>query len=201
MVSDMGSINMRALEIYDQLEKEHQELTSKSNKLKQEKQDVLNMMAEIETNKKGLFIKVFNELNNDFGRIFSELSTKGQAHLELENLENPFEGGVEIKVRLTGSRFLDLKSLSGGEKTLTALALIFAIQEREPASFYLLDEVDASLDKHNSDKLAKLIKKYSEKAQYIVISHNDNTISEADQIYGVSTVSYTHLTLPTTPYV
>ena len=81
---------------------------------------------------------------------------------------------------------MDIRSLSGGEKTLTALAFIFAIQENEPASFYILDEVDAALDKHNSEKLAKLIAKYAEKAQYIIISHNDGVISEANNLYGIS---------------
>jgi len=81
---------------------------------------------------------------------------------------------------------MDIRSLSGGEKTLTALALIFAIQEYEPACFYILDEVDAALDKHNSEKLAKLIQNYCHKAQYIVISHNDSLISEANTLLGVS---------------
>ena len=79
-----------------------------------------------------------------------------------------------------------MRSLSGGEKTLAALAFIFAIQEYSPSPFYLLDEVDAALDKRNSELLSKLIHKYSEKAQYIVISHNDNIITEAENIYGVS---------------
>ena len=81
---------------------------------------------------------------------------------------------------------MDLKGLSGGEKTLTALAFIFAVQEHQPATFYILDEIDAALDKHNSDRLAKLIGMYSDRAQYIVISHNDAVISEASQLYGVS---------------
>ena len=104
----------------------------------------------------------------------------------LEDKENLFDGGGLIKVRLTGNKFMDIRSLSGGEKTMTALAFIFAIQEHEPASFYIMDEVDASLDKHNSEKLAKLIRKYTQKAQYIVISHNDAVISESDNLYGVS---------------
>ena len=104
----------------------------------------------------------------------------------LENPENPFEGGVTIKVRLTGKKFLDIRGLSGGEKTMTALAFIFSIQEYEPHSFYILDEVDAALDKHNSEKLAELIRKYVKNAQYIVISHNDSLISEADNLYGIS---------------
>ena len=84
------------------------------------------------------------------------------------------------------NKYLDIRSLSGGEKTLAALALIFAIQEYQPASFYLLDEVDAALDKTNSDLLSKLIGKYSASAQYILISHNDEVITEAEQVYGVS---------------
>ena len=104
----------------------------------------------------------------------------------LENEEKPFEGGLRVNVRLTGNKFLDIRSLSGGEKTMTALAFIFSIQEYEPASFYVLDEVDAALDKKNSEKLAKLIQSYSGKAQYVVISHNDSVISEANTLYGVS---------------
>ncbi|QQG38607.1 MAG: chromosome segregation protein SMC [Candidatus Woesearchaeota archaeon] len=186
MMQNMGNINMRALEIYERVEKEYSELTEKHSKLKIEKEDVLNMIQEVEGKKKDLFMKTFSELNTNFQNIFTQLSNKGQAYLEIENEENLFESGVEIKVKLGSNKYMDIKSLSGGEKTLTALAFIFAIQEYYPASFYLLDEVDAALDKHNSEKLSKLIKKYAEKAQYIVISHNDNVITEADQIYGVS---------------
>jgi chromosome segregation protein len=125
-------------------------------------------------------------VNDQFKKFFLSLSTKGDAYLELENPELPFEGGLGIKVRLTGNKFLDIRSLSGGEKTMTALAFLFAIQEHEPAAFYILDEVDAALDKANSDKLAKLIRDYCTKAQYIVISHNDNVIAEGDTLYGVS---------------
>ena len=97
-----------------------------------------------------------------------------------------FDAGIDIRVRISGSKYMDLKSLSGGEKSLTALAFIFAIQEFEPSSFYLMDEVDAALDKRNSELLSKLIAKYAHGAQYFVISHNDAVISEADAIFGVS---------------
>jgi len=186
LLNKMGNVNLRALEVYDEIAKEHKELLEKVNKLKEEKQDVLNMMEEIESNKKETFMKTYNIINKNFKQIFSSLSDKGQAHFELENPENPFEAGLDIKVKIAGNKFLDIKSLSGGEKTMTALAFIFAIQEYQPSSFYFLDEVDAALDKRNSETLSKLVAKYSEKAQYIVISHNDTIISEADQIYGVS---------------
>ncbi|HDM43604.1 MAG TPA: hypothetical protein ENG02_00215 [Candidatus Woesearchaeota archaeon] len=185
-LSSIGTINMRALEIYEQVEQEFNRLIEKKTKLLQEREEVLKIMQEIESKKKNKFMKTFATLNKQFKRIFSELTTKGEASLILENPQNPFEAGVDIKVRITGSRFLDIRALSGGEKTLTALAFIFAIQEYEPHSFYLFDEVDAALDKRNSELLAKLIRKYSKNAQYIVITHNDAVISEADNIFGVS---------------
>ncbi len=186
MVIEMGNVNLKALEVYDDVEKQYNELLDKKDKLGMEKDDVMKMINEIEGRKKDLFMNSFTTLNQNFSKIFSELSTKGEAHLMIENEENPFEAGVRIRVRITGEKFLDIRSLSGGEKTMTALALIFAIQEYEPASFYVFDEVDAALDKRNSEKLSKLIKKYSAKAQYIIISHNDALMGEGENLYGVS---------------
>ncbi len=143
-------------------------------------------MQEIEGKKKDLFMKTLDVVDENFKKFFSALSSKGDANLILEDPENPFEAGLRINVKITGSKFLDIRGLSGGEKTLTALAFIFAIQEHEPAYFYILDEVDAALDKHNSEKLAKLIRQYADKAQYLIISHNDGVIAEADNLYGVS---------------
>jgi chromosome segregation protein len=186
MRENIGSVNMRALEIYDTVEREFQNLQQKKDILVKEKEDVVGLMNEIEGKKKELFLQTLAVVKQNFQGIFNALSTKGEADLELETPENPFEGGLNVKVKLVGNKFLDIRSLSGGEKTMTALAFIFAIQEHAPASFYILDEVDAALDKHNSEKLAKLIRKYCERAQYIVISHNDNVIGEASTLYGVS---------------
>ena len=187
MREEIGSVNMRALEVYDEAERQYNGFLEKKDKLGREKDDVLAMMKEIEGKKKELFIKTFDVVNNNFKNFFGMLTTKGaEANLVLENEENPFSAGIRINVKITGSKFLDIRGLSGGEKTLTALAFIFAIQEHEPASFYVLDEVDAALDKHNSELLAKLIRKYAEKVQYVMISHNDNVVSSADILYGVS---------------
>ncbi|MBT3690633.1 chromosome segregation protein SMC [Candidatus Woesearchaeota archaeon] len=186
MINNIGNINMRALEIYDELSNQYDALLGKTNKLKVEKDDVLVLIGEIEEKKADVFMKTFNHLHSKFREIFNNISTKGQASLVLENEENPLDGGVDINVKISGSKKLDIRSLSGGEKTMAALAFIFAIQEYNPASFYLLDEVDAALDKHNSEKLSKLINTYSGTAQYIVISHNDSIITEANQIYGIS---------------
>ena len=186
MLSKIGNVNMRALEVYEEINQEYIKLIEKRDKLSTERQDVLNMITEIEKNKKDIFMKTFKELDKNFSRIFLSLSRKGEANLELENKDDPLSAGVDIKVRITGNKFLDIKSLSGGEKTMAALAFIFAIQEYQPMAFYLLDEVDAALDKKNSELLSELVSKYSQTAQYIMVSHNDNVITEADYVYGVS---------------
>lgn len=185
-LQSLGSINMRAFEVYETIEKEHGILVEKANKLKIEKEDVFKMMAEIEHSKKEIFMRTYNAVSSRFKSIFLSLSTKGEAQIVLENPESPFEGGMDIEIKIIGNKYLDIKSLSGGEKTMAALAFIFAIQEYSPSPFYLLDEVDAALDRTNSALLAKLIKKYCDKAQYIVISHNDTIINDADLVYGVS---------------
>ena len=186
-VAQMGNVNLKALEVYEDVEKQYSSLLGKKETLAKEKEDVISMMNEVESKKKDLFMNTFNTLNTNFKETFTELSSKGsEAYLMLENEESPFDAGVRVRVRIAGDKFMDIRSLSGGEKSMTALAFIFSIQEYEPASFYIFDEVDAALDKKNSDRLAQLLKKYSEKAQYIVISHNDNVVTQANTLYGVS---------------
>ncbi len=186
MVENIGTVNMKALEIYEKVEVEFEVLKEKKNSLTSEKDTIFVMINKIDTKKKELFMETFDVLNKNFKIIFSRLSSKGDAFLELEDKNYPFNAGINIKVRIKGKKFLDIFSLSGGEKTLTALAFLFAVQEYDPAPFYVLDEVDAALDKRNSERLAKLIKAYSNKAQYIIVTHNDSIISECSTIYGVS---------------
>jgi chromosome segregation protein len=186
LLKGLGNVNLRALEIYEKVSEEYVKLTEKFDKLKLEKEDVLILISEVENKKEESFMKTFNLLERNFKEIFSSLSTKGEAELIIENPESIFEGGIDIRVKIVGNKYLDIKGLSGGEKTLCALSFIFAIQEFEPSWFYLMDEVDAALDKKNSELLSKLIAKYSGGSQYIVISHNDSIISEANSIYGVS---------------
>jgi chromosome segregation protein len=186
MLSDIGAVNMKALEIYETVEREYSELVKKKDKLSLEREDVLALIGEIDGKKKEIFMRTFTVLNENFKRIFLSLSAKGDAYTEVDDEKDIFNNGVSIKVKLSGNKFMDIRSLSGGEKTMTALAFLFAVQEHQPASFYILDEVDAALDKHNSEKLAKLVRAYCKRAQYVVISHNDSVISEADTLFGVS---------------
>jgi chromosome segregation protein len=186
LLMDIGAVNMRALEIYEKIETEYKTFITKKERIMSERESVLVMINEIDSKKREIFMKTYEIIDHNFKVIFSALSSKGEASLELEDPNDPFNGGLILKVRITGTKFLDIKSLSGGEKTMAAIAFIFAVQEYDPAPFYILDEVDAALDKKNSEQLAQLIKNYSQKAQYIIISHNDGVISEADTLYGVS---------------
>ena len=115
MMGDIGAVNMKALEIYDKAEAEYNTLQNKRGKLTSEREDVLVMINEIEVKKKELFLRTYNVLNDNFKRIFGSLTTKGDASFELENETEPFMGGMTLKVRLVGTKFLDIRSLSGGD--------------------------------------------------------------------------------------
>jgi len=188
IISGIGSVNLRALEVYDSVKKEYDSIKEKTETITKEKESILRIIHEIDIKKKKAFLKTLSNLNEIFSRNFSQLSTKGQVFLELENKKNPFESGfgVQIVVKTGHGKYFDVTSLSGGEQTLVALSLIFAIQEFRPYCFYVLDEIDAALDKRNSERLAGLLRKYMKKGQYIIVTHNDEIITNASNLYGVS---------------
>ena len=181
-----GNVNLRSLEVYDEIKAEYELVKGKVDMITSEKESVMRIIHEIDIKKKKTFLKTLSELNEIFSRNFSQLSLKGEVTLELENKKDPFEGGVNIIVKMGHGKYFDVTSLSGGEQTLVALSLIFGIQELKPYYFYILDEIDAALDKRNSERLAGLLKKYMQKGQYLVITHNDEVISNATNLYGVS---------------
>lgn len=185
-LSKIGTVNLRSLEVYDSIKKEYDTVKEKTEIISKEKEGILKIIHEIDVKKKKTFIQTLKKLNELFSRNFSQLSTKGHVFLELENRKDPFNGGVNVIVKTGHGKYFDVKSLSGGEQTIVALSLIFAIQEYSPYCFYLLDEVDATLDKRNSERLAGLLNKYMQRGQYIVITHNDEVISKATNLYGVS---------------
>ncbi|MFA5992932.1 MAG: chromosome segregation SMC family protein [Candidatus Pacearchaeota archaeon] len=186
MLMEIGNVNLRALEVYDSIKEEYDKISQKVEQLEKERDEILKVIHEIDIKKKKTFMKTFTAINDLFTRNFSHLSVKGKAFLEIENQEDIFEGGVNITIKIAQGKYFDVTSLSGGEQTLVALSLIFAIQEFKPYCFYILDEIDAALDKRNSELLSNLLKQYMKAGQYIVISHNDSIISSANVIYGVS---------------
>lgn len=188
ILSKIGSVNLRALEVYDSIKKEYDSIKEKMDIITKEKEGILKIIQEIDVKKKKVFIKTLNSLNEIFSRNFSELSSKGKVFLEPENKKDPFEpgSGVEIIVKTGHGKYFDVKSLSGGEQTIVALSLIFAIQELNPYYFYILDEVDAALDKRNSERLSRLLQKHIKKGQYVIITHNDEIIANSTNLYGVT---------------
>jgi len=185
-LNTIGPVNLRALEVYNNIKKEYDAIAEKVENLNKEKEEILKIIEEIDNKKRKTFNRTLKEINSLFSQNFSQLSTKGQAFLEPENNQDVFSGGLDIIIRVGKGKYFDVTSLSGGEQTLIALSLIFAIQEYSPYSFYIFDEIDAALDKRNSERLSILLRKHMKSGQYLMITHNDALISEASTIYGVS---------------
>jgi len=187
ILDKIGSINMRALEVYEQVKKEYDEVNSRCEKLVKEKEEIMKIIEEIDKKKRKAFIKTLEAINNLFTRNCLELNPKWQeVFLEIENKEDVFGSGINVIVKLGKGKYFDISSLSGGEQTLVALSLIFAIQEYKPYPFYILDEIDAALDKRNSERLSMLLKKHIKSGQYIIITHNDAVMLETNILYGVT---------------
>jgi len=185
-LATIGNVNLRALEVYNEVKAEYDKVFEKTTTLQKEKEEILKIIEEIDLKKKRTFMKTLKAINELFTRNVSELYTKGTAFLDLENKEDAFAGGLSIIIKIGQGKYFDVTSLSGGEQTLVALSLIFAIQEYKPYAFYIFDEIDAALDKRNSERLAGLIKRYMNVGQYIVVTHNDAIITESTTLYGVS---------------
>jgi len=187
ILSRIGNVNLRALEVYDGVKEEYDKIKEKVEQLEKEKQEILNIIGQIDRKKRKTFLQTLRQINTLFARNFSQLSEKGEVILEPQNKQDIFAAGLDITVKTGIGKYFDVTSLSEGEQCLVALSLIFAIQEYKPYCFYIFDEIDAALDKRNSEKLAYLLKKYMKEGQYIIITHNDALISESSNVlYGVS---------------
>ncbi|VVC01735.1 Chromosome partition protein Smc [uncultured archaeon] len=181
----LGAVNLRAPEIYDEKKRDMDEIKSRVSSLDTEKKAVISMMDEIEGKKRAIFISTFTAVNDNFRRLFGYIFP-GEGTLLLEQPSSPFESGLLVKVREAAGREKYLDSMSGGEKSLLALIFIFSIQMYKAAPFYILDEADAALDKENSKKLADLLRQLAGSTQFIVVTHNDTILSNADVALGVT---------------
>ena len=179
-------INFRAVRDFRNAERRYNSQKLQYDKLIGERQALLNFMEEIDRKKTEVFMKTFSEISGSFGEIFSELSPGGTARLILENQEHPLDGGLEIEAKPAGKELLRVGAMSGGEKALTALAFIFAIQHVKPTTFYVLDEIDAHLDDENLRRVAEMLHKSSNQSQILVVTLRDTMMSVADRLFGVS---------------
>ena len=184
-MDELGAVNMRALEEYDRVLARQQELQSKIETLSTERAQILERMKGYEDLKKETFLRTYNAINENFKDVFHRLSD-GEGTLILENEENPFAGGLDIEAQPRDKKKQRLMGMSGGEKALTALSFVFAIQKHLPAPFYAFDEVDASLDGINVEKLANIVQTQAESTQFIVVSHRKPMIESANRTIGVT---------------
>ena len=184
-MDELEPVNMRALTDYDEVIARQTELREKISTLHNEKIEISTRMQGYENLKKETFLTTFKAVNSNFKDIFSELS-EGEGKLILENEENPFMGGLTFEASTRDKPKQRLAGMSGGEKTLMALAFVFSMQRYQPAPFYAMDEVDMHLDGPNVEKLAKMINKQASIAQFIVISLRKPMIDSADRMIGVT---------------
>jgi chromosome segregation protein len=178
-------VNMKALEEYNQTDERQKELNEHLLTLTNEKEEIILRINGYDELKKRTFLETFEAINLNFQEIFAELS-HGHGRLELENPERPFEGGLIIRAQPRDKKMQRIEALSGGEKSLTALSFVFAFQRYAPAPFYAFDEVDMMLDGSNAERLARMVKRQSESAQFVVVSLRRPMIENADHAIGVS---------------
>ena len=183
-MNDLQPVNLRAIDEYKQKKEEFDEFKEKVSEIRQEKLEIEDLIQEINKKRRECFKETLEELKSSFSEIFEKLFGGGEAELVLE--DDDLDKGLKIRAAPPKKDPHIIQALSGGEKTLTATAFVFAILEYEEAPFYIMDEIDAALDKTNSKKLSELLREYSDENQFIVISHNDITVRHAERAYGVS---------------
>jgi chromosome segregation protein len=186
-MDNMGEVNPTAIEAYTEMKKRYDFILEQKNDLVNAKDSLLQTIQEVEATANQQFLDTFNKVRDNFQKVFKALFTEEDtADMVLVNPENLAETGIEIIAKPKGKRPSSITQLSGGEKTLTATALLFAIYLIKPAPFCILDEVDAPLDDANVGKFTQMIKKFSDNSQFIIVTHNKQTMGAVDVIYGVT---------------
>ena len=186
-MENMGEINPTAIEAFTEMKKRYEFILEQKNDLVNAKESLLQTIQEVEATANQQFLETFNKVRENFQKVFKALFTEEDtADMVLDNPENLAETGIDIVAKPKGKRPSSISQLSGGEKTLTATALLFAIYLIKPAPFCILDEVDAPLDDANVGKFTQMIRKFSENSQFIIVTHNKQTMSSVDVIYGVT---------------
>ncbi|MEP2274729.1 MAG: chromosome segregation protein SMC [Reichenbachiella sp.] len=185
----MGPINPMAMEAYEEIKERHDFIIAQKEDLLKAKDSLMETISEIDAVAKETFVEAFENIKTNFIRVFRSLFTEeDQCDLRLSNPDDPLESAIEIMAKPKGKRPLSINQLSGGEKTLTATSLLFAIYLLKPAPFCIFDEVDAPLDDANIDKFNNIIRDFSSESQFIIVTHNKRTMISTDVIYGVTMV-------------
>ncbi|HEY0256754.1 MAG TPA: hypothetical protein VGC39_04860, partial [Candidatus Methylacidiphilales bacterium] len=182
----IGPVNLEAITEYDELEQRYQFLTGQETDLLTAKEQILKAIQEINRTTQKLFAETFEQVKINFQEMFTELFGGGKATLNLLDENDPLECGIDIIAKPPGKQTQTVTLLSGGERTMTAVALLFAIYMVKPSPFCVLDELDAPLDESNINRFIKILQRFVQMSQFVVITHNKRTISMADVLYGVT---------------
>ncbi|PIQ88407.1 MAG: hypothetical protein COV72_08880 [Candidatus Omnitrophica bacterium CG11_big_fil_rev_8_21_14_0_20_42_13] len=185
-IEKMGTVNLVAIEEYDELKQRFEFLTSQQNDLISAKESLKEAINKINKTTKQLFLETFAKVGEQFKIYFRLLFGGGEAQLMLIDENDVLESGIEIIARPPGKKLQNVMLLSGGEKSLSAIALIFAVFKIKPSPFCVLDEIDAALDESNVDRFNRLLQEFIETSQFLVITHNKKTITAADVMYGIT---------------
>lgn len=186
-LENLGEVNPTAIEAFEEMRKRYEFILEQKNDLVSAKESLLQTIQEVEAKANQRFLETFNQVRENFQKVFKALFTEEDtADLILETPENLAETSIDIVAKPKGKRPSSITQLSGGEKTLTATAMLFAIYLIKPAPFCILDEVDAPLDDANVGKFTNMIRQFSENSQFIIVTHNKQTMSAVDVIYGVT---------------
>ena len=182
----MGPVNLEAIQEYDELEERQRFLEDQHNDLVKSKNELLDVINKINTTTQELFADTFEQVRLNFQEMFTELFGGGKANLLLVDDADPLESGIEIIARPPGKQLQSISLLSGGERTMAAVSLLFAIYMVKPSPFCVLDEMDAPLDESNINRFIKILDHFVHQSQFVVITHNKRTIAKADVLYGVT---------------
>ena len=185
-IESIGPVNAVAMDEYLRLKERYDYIDEQVRDLEDARVSLRKITAAIDRKMRNRFLTVFERVNANFSEIFALLFPGGQAHIEMTDPDNPSETGIEIVAQPRGKRLSKMMLMSGGEKSLTALALLFAVYKVRTVPFYVFDEVEAALDDSNLSKLLDAIEQLKSSTQLIVISHQRRTMEQADVLYGVS---------------
>ena len=185
-LDEIGPVNLVAIEEYEETEQRYQFLTKQHDDLVQAKAQLLEVINRINVQTRQMFIETFEKIRENFRTMFTEVFGGGKADLILSDENDVLESGIEIMARPPGKQLQSISLLSGGEQTMTAVALLFSIYQVKPSPFCVLDELDAPLDESNINRFVRILQRFLTHSQFIIITHNKRTIGMADVLYGVT---------------
>ena len=185
-IRKLGDVNVNAIEDYKQISERYQFEKAQRDDVVESEKMLLGIIEELDTGMRKQFLEKFGQIQKEFDKVFKELFGGGKGTLELVEDEDILECGIRIIAQPPGKKLQNMMQLSGGEKSLTAISLLFAIQNLKPSPFCLLDEIEAALDDSNVGRFAKYLHKLTKDTQFIVITHRRGTMEAADRLYGIT---------------